>query len=53
LPTTKKVIALCGPSGCGKSSLIEIIERFYDPIQGKVLFNGIEIKKLDPKWYHE
>ena len=30
----KRVIALCGTSGCGKSSIIAMIERFYDPIEG-------------------
>jgi len=29
-----KVVALCGTSGCGKSSIIGLIERFYDPIEG-------------------
>jgi ABC-type multidrug transport system fused ATPase/permease subunit len=49
----KRVIALCGTSGCGKSSIIAMIERFYDPIEGQVLFNGIDIRTLDPRWYHE
>lgn len=48
-----KVVALCGTSGCGKSSIIALIERFYDPVEGQILFNGVDIKTLDPRWYHE
>jgi ABC-type multidrug transport system fused ATPase/permease subunit len=44
----KRVVALCGTSGCGKSSIVGMIERFYDPASGEVLFNGINIKKLEP-----
>ena len=47
-----RVIALCGTSGCGKSSIISLLERFYDPVEGEVFFNGKNIKDLDPKWYH-
>jgi ATP-binding cassette subfamily B protein len=32
----KRVIALCGTSGCGKSSIIAMIERFYDPVEGLI-----------------
>ena len=46
-----KVVALVGQSGCGKSSIISLIERFYDPAQGEVMFSGVNIKDLDPKWY--
>jgi len=49
----RRVVALCGTSGCGKSSIISMVERFYDPIEGQVLFNGVDIRELDPKWYHE
>jgi len=48
----KRVVALCGTSGCGKSSIISLIERFYDPLMGEVLFNGKNVKDLDPKWFH-
>lgn len=48
-----RVVALCGTSGCGKSSIISMIERFYDPHSGEVLFNGVNIKDIDPRWYHE
>ena len=47
-----RVIALCGTSGCGKSSTISLVERFYDPDQGEVLFNGTDVRELDPRWYH-
>ena len=48
----KRVIALVGTSGCGKSSIISMVERFYDPKEGSVLFNGKNIKELEPRWYH-
>lgn len=47
-----RVVALCGTSGCGKSSIVSLIQRFYDPEEGEILFNGRNIKELDPKWYH-
>ena len=46
-----RVVALCGTSGCGKSSIISLIERFYDPEEGAVLYNGHDIRELEPKWY--
>ena len=51
-PRENRVVAICGTSGCGKSSTIAIIERFYDPDQGTVLFNGKDVRELDPRWYH-
>jgi ATP-binding cassette subfamily B (MDR/TAP) protein 1 len=48
----KRVIALVGSSGCGKSSIISLLERFYDPTSGRVLFNGTDIKELNQRWYH-
>lgn len=48
-----RVVALCGTSGCGKSSIISMIERFYDPEEGEILFNGVNIKDINPRWYKE
>lgn len=48
-----KVIAIVGASGCGKSSIISMIERFYDPTQGSVRYQGYDIKELNPRWYHQ
>ncbi|KIM10780.1 MAG: ABC transporter permease [Sulfuricurvum sp. PC08-66] len=44
-----QIIALVGDSGGGKSSLVNLILRFYDPTQGTITFNGIDIKTLDIK----
>lgn len=41
--------ALVGASGSGKSSVIALIERFYDPIAGKVMIDGKDIRKLNLK----
>lgn len=47
-----KVVALVGPSGGGKSSVVSILERFYDPLTGSLEFDGVDIRKLNPSWYH-
>ena len=36
-------VALVGPSGCGKSTAVALVERFYDPLAGSVLVNGIPV----------
>ena len=39
-----KKVALVGESGCGKSTTVNLIERLYEPIEGQILFDGINIK---------
>jgi subfamily B ATP-binding cassette protein MsbA len=41
-----QTIALVGPSGGGKSTLVNLIPRFYDPIEGQVLVDDIELKQI-------
>ncbi len=47
-------IAVVGESGCGKSSLMKTILGINKPIKGRVVFNGKDISKMEPKdlkWY--
>ncbi|XP_027198903.2 ATP-dependent translocase ABCB1-like [Dermatophagoides pteronyssinus] len=43
-------VALVGSSGCGKSTTIQILERFYDCVQGKVFLDDKNIAELDVDW---
>jgi len=41
-------LALVGPSGAGKTTLFQLAERFYDPQEGRILLDGIDLKQADP-----
>lgn len=43
-----ETLALVGPSGAGKSTLFDLLLRFYDPQQGRVLIEGMPAERLDP-----
>jgi len=43
-----QTVALVGPSGAGKSTLFDLLLRFYDPQQGRILLDGRAITELDP-----
>ncbi|XP_038653369.1 ATP-dependent translocase ABCB1-like isoform X2 [Scyliorhinus canicula] len=45
-----QTLALVGSSGCGKSTSVQLIERFYDPLKGEVLLDGIDVKKINIQW---
>jgi ATP-binding cassette subfamily B protein len=42
-----QVLALVGPSGSGKTTLCNLVARFYDPTQGRVLLDGRDLKDID------
>ena len=43
-------VALVGESGCGKSTTINLIERLYEPAEGEVTIDGINVKDYDIKY---
>lgn len=45
-----KTTALVGPSGCGKSTLVGLLERWYHPGSGQILFDGRDIAEYNTKW---
>jgi len=49
--TVKKgeVVAIVGFSGAGKSTLVDLLPRFYDPVKGKILIDGVDIKNISLK----
>jgi ATP-binding cassette subfamily B protein len=42
-------VAIIGPSGSGKSTLISLIQRFYDPEEGSIYLDGIDLKSIKQK----
>ncbi|VVA20137.1 PREDICTED: ABC transporter [Prunus dulcis] len=48
-----KTVAVVGGSGSGKSTVVSLIERFYDPNQGQVLIDSVDIRTLQLKWLRD
>lgn len=44
-------MALVGPNGSGKSTLIKLLCRLYDPTEGEITLNGVDIRKYSPQEY--
>ena len=45
-----ETIAIVGATGSGKSTLVNLLERMYDPDQGRILLDGRDLRELDPQW---
>lgn len=48
-----EVIALVGPSGSGKSTIMSLLTRFYDVTEGRILIDGVDLKKLKYDAYRQ
>jgi len=46
-------VALVGQSGSGKSTMINFLERFYDPSAGTVMYHGIDVREANVKWLRD
>ncbi|WRH90961.1 ABC transporter transmembrane domain-containing protein [Pseudomonas fluorescens] len=43
-----ETLALVGPSGAGKSTVYDLLLRFYDPVEGRIMIDGVPLTSLDP-----
>jgi ATP-binding cassette subfamily B protein len=43
-----ETVAFVGPSGAGKSTVFQLLLRFYDPGEGRILIDGVDIAQADP-----
>lgn len=44
-----ETVAIVGPSGAGKSTIFALALRFYDPLSGRVLFDGEDVRQVEPQ----
>ena len=46
-----ETIALVGPSGAGKTTVCNLVARFYDPTEGRILLDGHDLREIDVESY--
>lgn len=46
-----EIAAFVGPSGSGKSTIVQLLLRFFDPVKGEILIDGVDLKSMDLKAY--
>ena len=45
-----ETLAIVGATGSGKTTVINLLERFHDPLRGSVKVDGMDLRTLDPAW---
>ena len=48
-----EVVALVGANGAGKSTMVRLLSRLYDADSGSILWDGVDIRHVDPKEYRK
>jgi ATP-binding cassette, subfamily B, multidrug efflux pump len=48
-----ETLAIVGATGSGKTTIINLLERFYDPSSGSVMLDGVDLRRLDIQWLRE
>lgn len=48
-----QVVALVGPSGAGKTTLVDLVARFYDPTEGVITIDGVDLRGYGIRSYRE
>ncbi|GFR58639.1 multidrug resistance protein 1 [Elysia marginata] len=48
-----QTVALVGQSGCGKSTVIQLLQRFYDPDAGQVCLDGVDLRDINIRWLRQ
>ena len=43
-------VAIVGRSGAGKTTLVKLVPRLFDPSEGRVMLDGMDVRDLDPHW---
>lgn len=51
--TPGTIVALVGPTGAGKTTLAGLIPRFYDPVHGRVLLDGVDVREFRLRWLRQ
>jgi ABC-type multidrug transport system fused ATPase/permease subunit len=46
-------VALVGRSGAGTSTITDLLLRFHDPTDGRITFDGVDLRELDPTWLRQ
>ena len=46
-------LAIIGATGSGKTTIINLLERFYDPQHGSILLDGVDVRRFEPHWLRE